>query len=117
MRPRWQWSLRFLWLAVVVGILAFAFSLRETNPTPFPKSDPYAGFESHRSNASWEVSAGCDYAARSVPLHPATIGEAMDAQRALDIACREYRTCIKREDANLLPAYPEPPPLPDLHEH
>jgi hypothetical protein len=67
-------------------------------------------------DAKCKVDDACDRAARSIPLYPATLGEALDARRALDIACQNYRACIEREDANLLPTEPEPPTLPDLHE-
>lgn len=57
-------------------------------------------------HAECKVDDACDYAARSVPLHPATLGEAMDAQRAVDVACRNFRACIKRETAAASPGAP-----------
>jgi hypothetical protein len=48
-------------------------------------------------HAGCKVDYACSYAVRSTPLHPATLGEAMDAQRATDEACRDYRACVKEE--------------------
>jgi hypothetical protein len=47
--------------------------------------------------AACEIDADCIYAVRAIPLHPATVGEALDARRAVDVACRNYHACIKRE--------------------
>ena len=30
-----------------------------------------------------------------MPLHPATLGEAVDAQHAIDVACESYQACLK----------------------
>jgi hypothetical protein len=49
------------------------------------------------SRAGCQVDAACIYAVRSVPLHPATLGEAIDARSAVDQACRDYQECLKRE--------------------
>jgi hypothetical protein len=56
-------------------------------------------------HADCHLDAACAYAVRSLPLHPATVGEALDARRAVDEACSDYRACIKREaDASDAPA-------------
>jgi hypothetical protein len=48
--------------------------------------------------ADCKLDSACVYAVRSTPLHPATLGEALDARRAVDIACRDYHACIKQEE-------------------
>jgi hypothetical protein len=47
-----------------------------------------------------EVDDACRDAVRAMPLHPATLGEAVDAQHAIDVACKSYRACLKSEDAD-----------------
>ena len=86
--PAWQWWVRFLWLAAgVIGVLALALSVVENHSASLPQTN----------DACHEDV--CAYAVRSMPLHPATIGEQLDAQRAVDYACRDYRACTKRQDA------------------
>jgi hypothetical protein len=55
--------------------------------------------EIRRSKPDCEISAACVYAVRSKTLHPTTLGEALDAERAMDIACASFRDCLKREEA------------------
>jgi hypothetical protein len=50
-------------------------------------------------HAECKMDAACIYAVRSLPLHPATVGEAVDAQRAVEEACRDYHACLKRQEA------------------
>ena len=46
-----------------------------------------------------EVDDACREAARAMPLHPATLGEALDAQHAIDVACKSYQACLKSAEA------------------
>jgi hypothetical protein len=48
-------------------------------------------------HAACKIDDACVHAIRSQPLHPATLGEALDAQRAVDVACRAQWACFKRE--------------------
>jgi hypothetical protein len=47
-----------------------------------------------------EVDYACREAVRALPLHPATLGEAVDARHAIDVACESYHACLKSAEAD-----------------
>jgi hypothetical protein len=86
--PRGQWIFVFCLLSVGIIVIAVTLYVAEnpSNQTSHQYYDPC-----HKD--------ACAYAMRAMPLHPDTVGEELDAQRAVDVACRDFRACVKRDEA------------------
>jgi hypothetical protein len=92
-REMWSIAIGFAFLCVAVvalHILLPSDVLRAHNadPSDFPA----------KGEAGCSLDSDCAYALRSIPLHPTTVGEAVDPQRAVDVACRDYHACIKQAE-------------------